>query len=188
MTDDILQLAEHLLGTHIGKINRRGWATFWCPFHDDEKQAGTTGLPNFGVNVDAGNWNCFRCGQKGGSIRSLYEALGEDFEPRGVDYSPAFSKKRKARVAVSEVDRLDEAITDTRAHVISSPAMAYLHSPALWLRLRPKNPLCIQSRTGSGHTFRIGAFPLLQLVLGGQCRLCRPAHPTHSPERPLPAR
>ncbi len=29
MTDDILQLAEHLLGAHIGKINRRSWATFW---------------------------------------------------------------------------------------------------------------------------------------------------------------
>lgn len=128
MTDDILSLTEHLLGKHIGKINRRGWATFWCPFHDDEKQAGTTGLPNFGVNVDAGNWNCFRCGQKGGSIRSLYEALGEDFDPRGADYAPAFPKKHKARAAVSEVDRLDEAITDTRAHVISSPAMKYLHS------------------------------------------------------------
>ncbi len=85
-------------------------------------------MPNFGVNIDEGLWNCLRCGKKGGSIRSLYLALGENFSPRGTDYSPTFVKKRPARAAVSEVDRLDEAIADTRTHVISSPAMKYLHS------------------------------------------------------------
>ncbi|MBT7071347.1 MAG: hypothetical protein HN975_10725 [Anaerolineae bacterium] len=128
MTDDILQLTEELLGAHIGEISHRGWATFWCPFHDDKKQAGTTGLPNFGVNVDEGNWNCFRCGKKGGSIRSLYKDLGEDFSPRGADYSPVVPRKPRARKYESEVDRLDEAIADTRNKVISSPAMHYLHS------------------------------------------------------------
>ena len=128
MTDDILGLAENLLGRHIGEINRRGWATFWCPFHKDEEQAGTTGLPNFGVNVDEGNWNCFRCGKKGGSIRSLYEALGADFTPRGADYSPAVQKKPTYRQYQSEVDRLDEAISDARHLVASSPAMRYLRS------------------------------------------------------------
>ena len=126
MTDDILELAENLLGAHIGKINRRGWATFWCPFHDDEKQAGATGLPNFGVNVDEGNWNCFRCGRKGGSIQSLYRALGEEFTPRGADYNPPLRRKAGRRKADSEVERLDEAIADTRVQVLSSPAMRYL--------------------------------------------------------------
>ncbi|MBT7190872.1 MAG: hypothetical protein HN916_11825, partial [Anaerolineae bacterium] len=128
MNEDKLQLAEELLGSHIGKINRKGWATFWCPFHGDEKQAGTTGLPNFGVNIDEGNWNCFRCGKKGGSIRSLYQALGKEFQPRGADYSPVAKKIYKKRQVPSEVDQLDEAISDARHLVASSPAMRYLRS------------------------------------------------------------
>lgn len=128
MNEDILHLAEALLGSHIGKISSKGWATFWCPFHGDEKQAGTTGLPNFGVNIDEGNWNCFRCGKKGGSIRSLYKALGEEFQPRGANYSPVVKKIYRKRQTSSEVERLDEAISDTRHNVASSPAMRYLKS------------------------------------------------------------
>jgi len=128
MNEDILQMAEELLGSHLGKINHKGWATYWCPFHGDERQAGTTGLPNFGVNIDEGNWNCFRCGKKGGSIRSLYQALGAEFKPRGADYHPAVKKIYRKRQAPSEVDQLDEAISDTRHNVASSPAMRYLQS------------------------------------------------------------
>lgn len=72
---DIYSAAVSMLG-RPEKIDRRGWATWWCPFHDDRGRHGKSKRPNFGVNLDSGNWKCLRCGRSGGSIHSLHKALG----------------------------------------------------------------------------------------------------------------
>ncbi len=121
-SSEILEAACNILGQKPAKpVDHRGWVHFWCPFHGDALQRGSSKEPNLGVNVDIGNWKCLRCGEKGGSLFKLAEKLGKDYTPRAVpaDYKP---KKRYT----SKVDRIDEALITARSSFLGSPAMHYV--------------------------------------------------------------
>ena len=100
------------------KIDGRGWATWWCPFHDDLARRGSHGNPNFGVNLEQGFWKCLRCGQTGGSMASLRRKLGEWRAPVA---NGAMPKPSRPQVA-----QLDEALTEARSALTQSPAWEYL--------------------------------------------------------------
>lgn len=76
--DQIQRLAEEILGQEAIKVDRRSWATFWCPFHPDRASEGRGGRPNFGVNLSVGNWNCFRCNASGPSLWKLADELNQN--------------------------------------------------------------------------------------------------------------
>lgn len=123
MEQDILTQAEELLGKAVKVEGHRDWAIFWCPFHGDHDRAGSGGHANFGVHLAKGYWKCLRCGQSGGSLQSLSKKLGQNW--RQPDTGP--TKTRPARQP-TQVDCLDEAMSDTRARLHHSPAMLYLAS------------------------------------------------------------
>lgn len=119
--DEVLQAASALLGAPVRVDWRRGWATFWCPFHPDSAQRGRRRQPNFGVNLEAGFWKCLRCGASGGSLRALAEKLGQDWRP------PAPAPPPRARAArPGAVGALDEAVAAARRALLRSPACGYL--------------------------------------------------------------
>ena len=65
---DILSEAIKLLGSAPAEnYERRGWAHWFCPFHED------TGRPNFGINYrsESGYWKCLSCNRKGPSYVRL---------------------------------------------------------------------------------------------------------------------
>ncbi|WP_322508045.1 toprim domain-containing protein [Anaerolinea sp.] len=66
----VLDALVSLLGEPV-KVDHRGWATWYCPFHND------TGRPNFGAHIYDGYWKCFSCGEQGGSVASLSKRLGK---------------------------------------------------------------------------------------------------------------
>ena len=85
MDQEILNAAEELLGKAVKVEAHRDWAIFWCPFHGDKTRAGTGGHANFGVHLAKGYWKCLRCGQSGGSLKSLSKKLGQDLMPSRID-------------------------------------------------------------------------------------------------------
>src|SRR5574339_1017602 len=91
--DQILDEARRILKTNELRRNKTGWAEFWCPAHPDEQRGGTTGVPNFAIDLNTGRYNCFRCGFKGGSLYSLAKKLGSDYKPKNAE----FVKKRPKR-------------------------------------------------------------------------------------------
>ena len=121
MNQDILNQAEELLGKAVKVEATRAWGIFWCPFHNDSARAGNGGHANFGVHLEHGYWACLRCGVKGGSLNALRQKLGKDWKPMQVASAP-----QKYVAAPSQTALLDEALAETRAHVQSSPAWAYL--------------------------------------------------------------
>ena len=121
MDVDILSAAEELLGPAVRVERHRDWAIFWCPFHNDSDRAGMGGHANFGVHLERGFWKCLRCGESGGSLKSLSYKLGKDWKPP-VSESPPTRPERPP----TQVERLDEALAEARAGVQRSPAWGYL--------------------------------------------------------------
>jgi hypothetical protein len=120
---EILAQAMELMPGKFVREDSRGWATFWCPFHPDEQHQGRSKKPNFGVNLENGQWKCLRCWKAGGSINSLRRQLGiVDWRPSQTPVLP-----RRAARPPSQVSALDEAISVTRAGFIRSPAAEYAH-------------------------------------------------------------
>lgn len=114
---DVLDEAVKLLGTPVKVERHRGWAIFWCPFHDDEARRGNRGRPNFGVQLDVGYWKCLRCGASGPSLSALQRKLGV-WRPRPKTVPPAPKPP--------QVARLNEALSEGRAALPGSPAEQYL--------------------------------------------------------------
>jgi DNA primase len=123
MNQDLLSAAEALLGQAVKVETHRDWAIFWCPFHGDQQRAGQGGHANFGVHLVKGYWKCLRCGATGGSLKSLARKLGTDWKPPEAD-----TTRRKPARLPTQVDCLDDAMSDARAHLHHSPAMPYLRS------------------------------------------------------------
>lgn len=117
---DILTAATELLKGPPLAIDHRGWGTWWCPFHDDAGRRGDSGKPNFGVDLETGRWNCFRCNQKGGSLYSLAKQLGSNWTPPENWKAVATKKARPTKV-----DALNEALIANRQCFVGSPAMTY---------------------------------------------------------------
>jgi len=113
---DILSEATELLGPPVKVERHRGWATFWCPFHDDLARRGNRGRPNFGVQLDGGYWKCLRCGASGSNLSTLRRKLGA-WRPRPVARAPSDPPK---------VTQLNEALSEARASLPGSPAESYL--------------------------------------------------------------
>lgn len=120
----ILSEAQELLGQSVRIEEHRGWAIFWCPFHDDGARAGQGGKPNFGVNIrsENGYWKCLRCGESGPSIAVLRRKLGVS-RPKSETLNETPHLKTSPQVA-----GLDEALAETRATLMQSPVWAYLHN------------------------------------------------------------
>jgi hypothetical protein len=121
MNVDILSAAEEILGPAVQVEAHRGWATFWCPFHNDADRAGRGGHPNFGVHLSKGYWKCLRCGASGGSLKSLSYKLGKGWQPPVSAGLPTHSERPP-----TQVERLDEAMAEARASLQRSPAWGYL--------------------------------------------------------------
>jgi DNA primase len=117
---DILSEAQEILGQAVRVEEHRGWAIFWCPFHDDDARAGQGGRPNFGVNIrsEKGFWKCLRCGESGPSLAALRRKMG-------VSHPKPVTAHRKTS---SRVTDLDEALAETRAALLRSQAWPYLQS------------------------------------------------------------
>jgi len=117
---NILNEAQEILGQAVRVEEHRGWAIFWCPFHNDAARAGQGGRPNFGVNIhsEKGFWKCLRCGESGPSLAALRRKLG-------VSHPKIVTRYRKRS---SQVTGLDEALAESRAALLRSPAWGYLQS------------------------------------------------------------
>jgi hypothetical protein len=122
--DQILEEARKILKTNELRINKKGWAEFWCPAHPDEQRGGTTGMPNFAIDLHTGRYNCFRCGFKGGSLYSLAKKLGADYQPKQAQFIVK-RPKREMNGGVTVAD-LSEALADAQSRILSSSAMSYL--------------------------------------------------------------
>jgi hypothetical protein len=119
--ENILSAAEEILGTAVRVEDHRNWAIFWCPFHNDVSREGEGGQPNFGVNLVSGYWKCLRCGASGGSLKSLQIKLGRDWKPTVSATTPTRQKRPPTQVQL-----LDEAVSEARSVVQHSPAWSYL--------------------------------------------------------------
>jgi hypothetical protein len=119
--EDILYVAEELLGRAVRVETHRNWAIFWCPFHGDEDRAGQGGNPNFGVHIVEGYWKCLRCGASGGSINALRQKLGKGWQAPVSEPLPTRPAKPPSRV-----EMLDEAMSEARSKIQHSPAWPYL--------------------------------------------------------------
>lgn len=116
-TMDILKEAVEILGQPVKVEGHRGWAIFWCPFHNDAARRGRRGQPNFGVQLDEGYWKCLRCGASGPSIPVLRRKLGSWRPGPPV----AFTQRKTSRIS-----RLDEALSEARAALPGSLAEQFL--------------------------------------------------------------
>jgi hypothetical protein len=123
---DILSAAEEILGRAVKVESNRNWAIFWCPFHDDSSREGAGGHPNFGVHLVEGYWKCLRCGASGGSLKSLRAKLGQ-LDP---NWKPPVSENRPTRPSrpPTQIQMLDEAVSEARSSIQRSPAWSYLAS------------------------------------------------------------
>lgn len=119
--EDMLSAAEEILGPAVRVERHRDWAIFWCPFHSDEDRSGDGGHPNFGVHIVEGYWKCLRCGASGGSLNALRLKLGRGWEPPVSAAPPTRPAKPP-----SQVEMLDEAMSEARSVVQRSPAWTYL--------------------------------------------------------------
>ncbi len=123
---DILSVAIELLGPPVKVERHRGWAIFWCPFHDDIARRGSRGRPNFGVQLDEGYWKCLRCGASGPSLSALRRKLGS-WRPLP---TTAPTVKEPPQVA-----RLNEALSEARAALPGSPAEEFITQRGLRLHV-----------------------------------------------------
>jgi len=125
--ENILSAAEEILGTAVRVEDHRNWAIFWCPFHNDASREGEGGQPNFGVNLVNGYWKCLRCGASGGSLKSLQTKLGQVPHVDG-KWKPTVSATTPTRPKrpPTQVQLLDEAVSEARSVVQHSPAWSYL--------------------------------------------------------------
>jgi len=114
---DVLDEAVELLGSPVKVERQRGWATFWCPFHDDAARRGSRGRPNFGVQLDEGYWKCLRCGASGPNLAALRRKLGT-WRPR--------STAIPTRLERNKVAQLNEALAEARSALPGSPAEGYI--------------------------------------------------------------
>ena len=112
---------RQILGPAVRVERHRGWATFWCPFHNNSDRAGRGGHPNFGVHLLDGYWKCLRCKASGGSLKSLSYKLGVNWKSPVSMATPTHRKRPP-----TQVEQLDEAMAEARANVQHSPAWAYL--------------------------------------------------------------
>jgi len=120
----ILNEAQEILGPPVRIEEHRGWAIFWCPFHNDAARAGRGGRANLGVNFRStkGYWKCLRCGESGSSLAMLRRKLG-------VSHSkPETPNATPDQVSRPQTTGLDEALAEARAALMGSPAWAYLHN------------------------------------------------------------
>jgi hypothetical protein len=115
----ILAGALSLLGQAVRVNYLRGWAEFWCPFHNDAARAGSHGRPNFGVCLEDGHWKCLRCGVSGPSLESLGRKLGKQ-------YSAPSDTCQIVKKPESQVCKLGEAINLCRVSLHRSPAYPFL--------------------------------------------------------------
>jgi len=104
----ILSAAEALLGPAVRVHLHRGWAEFWCPFHQDAARRGRRGRPNFGVSLTDGHWKCLRCGASGPSLEALARALGKKVPDRRA------IREEKRPAPAPPVARLEEALAAAR--------------------------------------------------------------------------
>ncbi len=125
--ENILSAAEEILGRAVKVERNRNWATFWCPFHNDSSREGEGGRPNFGVHLVEGYWKCLRCGAAGGSLKALRSKLGQTSEV-DAPWRPPVSETRPTRPPrpPSQVQLLDEALSEARSALQRSPAWSYL--------------------------------------------------------------
>ncbi len=125
--EDILSIAEKILGTAVRVERHRDWAIFWCPFHKDASREGEGGHPNFGVNLVNGYWKCLRCGATGGSLNALRIKLGQ-VPKEDANWKSPVSESQSTRPPKppSQVKMLDEAMSEARSIVQRSPAWSYL--------------------------------------------------------------
>jgi hypothetical protein len=114
---DVLNEAVEILGPPVKVEHHRGWATFWCPFHDDAAGRGKRGRPNFGVQLDEGYWKCLRCGVSGPNLAALRRKLGSWRPP-----PTSFHAVHKP----PQITHLNEALSEARAALMGSPAERYL--------------------------------------------------------------
>ena len=154
---DILSQAQELLGPPVRIEAHRGWAVFWCPFHNDVARAGRGGRPNFGVNIDDGHWKCLRCGAAGPSLRVLRRKLGA--------WQPPPQKPTTVYRSPSRTEMLDEAVAEARAALLRSPVPAYLRERGL----RPYTSLLY----GLGYGVPVPAVRRETVELARQSRLVR---------------
>ena len=123
--ENILSAAEEILGTAVRVEDHRDWAIFWCPFHNDASREGEGGHPNFGINLISGYWKCLRCGASGGSLKSLQTRLGQDWKPT-VSAMVGMTVPTRPKRPPTQVQLLDEAMSEARSIVQRSPAWSYL--------------------------------------------------------------
>ena len=129
MNQELLNAAEELLGKAVKVEAHRDWAIFWCPFHGDHNRAGQGGHANFGVHLVKGYWKCLRCGQSGGSLKSLSQKLGQTFKGDANWKPPNTDTTRPTPARLpTQVDCLDEAMSDARSRIHHSPVRQYLAS------------------------------------------------------------
>lgn len=89
MLMDIHTAAQEIMHGPPVKIDARNWATWLCPFHDDAAKIGRRKQPNFGINLENGQWKYLRCWKSGGSLNSLRRELGiVDWRPVAVARTP----------------------------------------------------------------------------------------------------
>ena len=187
MDVDILSAAEEILGRAVRVEARRGWATFWSPFHNDADRAGRGGHPNFGVHLTEGYWKCLRCGASGGSLRSLSYKLGKGWKPPVSAVLSTHSERPP-----TQVERLDEAMAEARANLLRSPAWGYLAQRALrpytslvyGLGIRIASPGRAPECDRSSRAVPDAATGW-HLVVGRWRCICRPADTPDRPERSL---
>ena len=120
-TLDILGDVIEMLGPPVKVDHRRGWATWWCPFHPDAEKAGSSKKPNFGVHIEDGYWKCMRCGASGGSLKSLSYKLGADWRPDPGAYATQVVQDKDPTVPY-----LSEAMSAARGALMRSTAWEYL--------------------------------------------------------------
>jgi hypothetical protein len=123
---DILSAAIELLGPPVKVERHRGWAIFWCPFHNDVARRGRRGHPNFGVQLEEGYWKCLRCGASGPNLSALRRKLGA-WRPLPTTVPTV---KEPSRVA-----RLNEALSEARAALPGSPAEQFITQRGLRLHV-----------------------------------------------------
>ncbi len=91
-----------ILGEPVRRPDRRGWATWFCPFHND------TRTPNFGGNVVKGNWRCMTCGASGPSPTVLARRLGKDL-PSSHYYYPTRPRIEPTPLDLGEAVRIAQS-------------------------------------------------------------------------------
>lgn len=113
-----LDVFVELLNAHPVRVDRRGWATFFCPFHQDTK------TPNLGVNIHNGSWRCLACNEAGHSPAVMAKKLGKDYKKYNPNAHAHHEIPKK-----HELSPVYPAFRDTQIHI--AEACQYLKSRSL---------------------------------------------------------